>query len=199
MMFHKLLNRLSAFLQLLHSGSRVRSTDVHRSSTFASKQVTVMPGSVVDSTTRIGSYTYIGRNSSITRSTIGRYCSIANNVSIGQGEHSTDELSTSSIFYDSPWETLTSRPCTIGSDVWIGVDAIVLRGVTVGFGAIVAANAVVTRDVPEFAIVAGVPARVLRYRFPELVREVILESEWWQLDQVGAREALSELAKRLKP
>jgi acetyltransferase-like isoleucine patch superfamily enzyme len=158
-----------------------------------------MPGSVVDSTTRIGSYTYIGRNSSITRSTIGRYCSIANNVSIGQGEHSTDELSTSSIFYDSPWETLTSRPCTIGSDVWIGVDAIVLRGVTVGFGAIVAANAVVTRDVPEFAIVAGVPARVLRYRFPELVREVILESEWWQLDQVGAREALSELAKRLKP
>jgi len=135
---------------------------------------------VIDASSSIGSYTYIGKSSFITRSTIGRFCSIANNVSIGHGEHHLNRISTSSLFYADPWQELTREECLIESDVWIGVDAIILRGVKVGVGAVIAANAVVTRDVPPFAIVAGVPARILRYRFSEAKQQQILASKWWE-------------------
>ena len=70
-------------------------------------------------------------------------------------------------------------PPVIGNDVWIGMNAVIMRGVTVGDGAIVAANSVVTRDVPAFAVVGGVPAKVLRYRFtPEVIAD-LQEIRWW--------------------
>ncbi|MGC5703635.1 hypothetical protein J4P02_25905 [Pseudomonas sp. NFXW11] len=139
----------------------------------------------------------MGSNTSITKSAIGRYCSIANNVSIGQGEHRLDQISTSASFYDSPWETLTSNECLIESDVWIGVDAVILRGVKVGFGAVVAANAVVTKDVPAFAIVAGVPARVIRFRFSKEQQQLILDSRWWINDHEKAKSIIKQLEATL--
>ncbi|MBF4991653.1 CatB-related O-acetyltransferase [Methylophilus sp. QUAN] len=142
--------------------------------------ISTMKDVVIDASSSIGSYTYIGKSSFITRSTIGRFCSIANNVSIGHGEHHLNRISTSSLFYADPWQELTREECLIESDVWIGVDAIILRGVKVGVGAVIAANAVVTRDVPPFAIVAGVPARILRYRFSEAKQQQILASKWWE-------------------
>ena len=155
-------------------------------------------GSHVDATSEIGANSYIGQNNFITRSKIGRYTSIANNVSIGQGEHNTSRISTSSIFYQSPWNELTTENCVIGNDVWIGVDAIVLRGVEVGTGSVIGANAVVTKNVPDFAVVAGVPARILRYRFPELQQEAILNSKWWDFEPTEAAEIIARLEKEFK-
>lgn len=145
------------------------------------RNITVSSGSCIDSLSNIGSYTFIGKCCNITKTDIGNYVSIANNVSIGQGEHNLYAFSTSSIFYENPYQELTKGTCLIGHDVWIGVDAIVLRGVSVGIGAVVAANAVVTRDVPPYAVVAGVPARVIKYRFSDDKIEELIKSEWWLL------------------
>lgn len=144
--------------------------------------INVQSETQIDKFSSVGSYTYVGRFCNITASRVGRYVSIANNVLIGQGGHDLDRISTSSIFYNDPWNTLTQRKCIIESDVWIGVDVIVLRGVTIGVGAVVGANSVVTKDVPPYAIVAGSPARILRYRFSnEKIIEVIA-SAWWKKD-----------------
>lgn len=160
-------------------------------------KVVVLHDTRIDSTSSIGSYTYIGSNVDIGRSDVGRYCSIANNVSIGQGEHRLDLISTSSMFYDDPWETLTKLDCVVESDVWIGVDAVVLRGVKVGIGAVIAANAVVTKDVPAFAIVAGVPAKLVRYRFPENIQNLIIESRWWEKEYIEALNVIKQIEKKL--
>lgn len=71
----------------------------------------------------------------------------------------------------------------IGSDVWIGMNAVVMRGIRVGDGAVIGAGAVVTHDVPAWAIVVGVPARVLKYRFDEQTRQRLAAIEWWTIDE----------------
>ena len=123
---------------------------------------------------------------------IGKYCSIARNVRIGTGRHPTDWLSTHPFQYKEclcgPSLPPGSRrvfaddpPCRIGDDVWIGLDAVIMDGISIGSGAIVGAGAVVTRDVPPYAIVGGVPAKVIRYRFsPEIIAS-LLELRWWDL------------------
>lgn len=156
-------------------------------------EVRVLADVLIDPSSRIGSYTYIGRGSAITRATIGRYCSFGDNVTIGPGEHSLRAVSTSALFYDDPWTVLTSSELKIGNDVWIGVNAIVLRGLEIGTGAVIAAGAVVTRSVPPFAIVAGVPARVIGYRFSEEQQMEIFASRWWELELIAARSQIRKL------
>ena len=124
----------------------------------------IMHNSILSGSNQIGDYTYIGFNCIITQSTIGRYCSIANNVSIGIGEHKINRVSTSSLFYENPFETLTQGECIIGNDVWIGSNAVIRRGVKVGNGAIIGANSFVNKDVNDFEIVGGVPAKLIRMK-----------------------------------
>jgi len=155
--------------------------------------VEIGPNTKVSRDSRIGAYSYIGRNCVVGKTEIGRYVSIADNVSIGNGEHDVTRISTSSMFYVDPYKELTQGDCTIESDVWIGVDAIVRRNVHIGFGAVIGANSFVNRDIPAFAIAVGSPAKVLRYRFPEDKRKRILDSKWWQNDPQTASRIIRRL------
>ncbi len=182
----------------LTRGCHIRSIEVSYKALKGSCGIQTLNQVSVDATSKIGSYTYLGSRTNITKSNIGRYCSIANNVSIGQGEHDLSRISTCSLFYESPWDTLTEGSCVIASDVWIGVDAVILRGVSIGFGAVIAANAVVTKDVPAFAIVGGVPARLIRYRFSEQKQHEVLATGWWEKDVDEAKSLLKLLEVRLE-
>lgn len=159
--------------------------------------IEVRENTAIDGNSTIGSYTYIGMNSAVTKATVGKYCSIANNVSIGPGEHDLSGISTHTIFHKSPLEVLTKRDCIIGNDVWIGVDSIIKRGIKIGDGAVIGANSVVTKDVPPYAIVAGSPAKIIRYRFDETSIKKILASAWWNNDYEVAKEILLQLDKEI--
>lgn len=132
----------------------------------------------------IGEYSYVNAGSNIISGKIGKFCSIGYSCDIGMFEHPIKMVSTSSEIYRGimEWDEL-KKPPIIGNDVWIGSKATILQGVTVGNGAIIAAGAVVTKDVPAYAIVAGVPAKVIKYRFDENLIKKIEKVQWWNFDE----------------
>ncbi len=117
--------------------------------------------------------------------TIGSYCSIGPDVVIlAGGNHRVDWVSTYPFGafrkgIPGDYTDYHRGNVTVGSDVWIGLGATILMGVTIGHGAVVGARAVVTRDVPPYSVVAGNPARVVRWRFTEAQRESLLRIAWW--------------------
>lgn len=130
---------------------------------------------------------------------IGSYCSIAEGVSIYvgiQGRHTTDFLSTypMGMIYRTNGPGEVSRyhagnlDVAIGSDVWIGREALILAGVTIGDGAVIGARSIVTKDVPPYAVAAGAPAKVVRYRFPGELIQRLLDLKWWSLPEALLRE-----------
>lgn len=144
---------------------------------------------------KIGDYSYCSQGTILFQGTsIGRYCSIGYNVQIGPPEHPVSFYSTSpSVYRDKRIKEMIAwpdddytEPVEIGNDVWIGSNVIVLRGVHIGNGAIIAAGAVVTKDVPEYTIVGGVPARTIKNRFSPETERKIRDSEWWEkpIDEV---------------
>lgn len=157
------------------------------------KTSTVMGFTTIDGLSSIGEYTFINRFCEITRTSIGNYCSIGSGVRVGSGEHDLELLSTSSFVTGHVAADLTTQPCKIGHDVWIGTQAFVKRGVVIGNGVVIGAHAVVTKDVPDFAIVVGNPARVVKYRFPLAIKEKVSDSQWWSLSLTEAKEVLKEM------
>ncbi|MBW8521817.1 CatB-related O-acetyltransferase [Chryseobacterium chendengshani] len=155
--------------------------------------VQIMATTLLSGQNEIGEYTYVGFHGVITSSKIGRYCSIANNVSIGIGEHKIQRVSTNSIFYKDPFKTLTEKECTIGNDVWIGSNVIIRRGVTVGNGAIIGSNSFVNKDVKPFEIVGGSPARFIRMRFSDEQINLINNSNWWDESLSLAKQKIEQL------
>lgn len=132
--------------------------------------------------------------SDMSHASCGNYCSIGTDSDIGLSQHPVDRLTTHPATYvpDAwPFDSFpicrkpyggTWKPVTIGHDCWIGSGARIMGGVSIGTGAVVAAGAVVTHDVPPYAIVAGVPAKVLRYRFEPETVQALLASRWWECD-----------------
>lgn len=116
---------------------------------------------------------------------IGRYCSLAYNSSVGSGRHAMEWISTGRLPPPkSKIPDLPPPPYTIvGHDVWIGIGATVIGGCRVGHGACIGAGAVVTRDVPPYAVVGGTPARLIRMRFPDEIIADLLETKWWTLPE----------------
>lgn len=163
------------------------------------KNCNIIHNAMIDKYSEIGEYTYIGHYSIITKSKIGRYCSIAPFVTIGLGEHDLKMISTSSEFYEgNVYSKLTEKEVIIGNDVWIGAKATILRGVKIGNGAVIGANSVVTRDIPDFAIAVGSPARIINYRFTNNEINKINLSEWWNEDITLAKDIQIDLFKNLK-
>jgi acetyltransferase-like isoleucine patch superfamily enzyme len=142
---------------------------------------------------RIGDHTFIQRNSMVFNATIGKYCSIASKVSIGLGNHPTNMVSSHPAFYSNIQPIVKSYSNTaeyspfqeinIGNDVWIGSNAIILDGIKIGNGAVIGAGSVITRNVPDYAIVLGNPARVFTYRFDEETVKKLLQIKWWDLGE----------------
>lgn len=148
------------------------------------------------STVNIGKYSYVNVGSVIYHGVfIGSYCSIARNCEIGVAKHPVDWLSSHPFQFDkgkyknnskynlvNKYDWLSHDKTIIGSDVWIGAKAIIQCGVKIGNGVIIGGGAVVTKDIPDYAIVGGVPAKIIRYRFSEEIRNKLIELKWWELD-----------------
>lgn len=142
--------------------------------------------------TAIGAFSYVSHNTIIESATIGRYCSIGPNCVIGFGDHPLHLISTSPRIYYNPgcvgeeaarrFKACNYAKVIIKNDVWIGANAVIKNGVVVGNGAVIGAGAVVTQDVPDYAIAVGVPAKVIKFRFPPEKVQQLLASEWWQND-----------------
>ena len=136
-------------------------------------------------------YSYVGYDSQVFNTKIGSFCSIGDFFLCGGASHPSDWVSTSSVFYGvnnngnktrfASFGIPDTPLTTIGHDVWCGLRVTIKAGVNVGTGAIIGAGSVVTHDVPPYAIVAGVPARVIRYRFHEDIIQRLLDSKWWEL------------------
>jgi phosphonate metabolism protein (transferase hexapeptide repeat family) len=157
----------------------------------------------------LGDFSYFERHAESIYTTIGKFCSIAANTRINALEHPLERLTTHKVSYrpneyfrylgvDAAFkERRQAKAVTIGHDVWIGHGAVVMPGVTIGNGAAVGANAVVTRDVGAYEIVAGVPARRLRLRFAPEISARIERLAWWDwpvaklVDAVPEMQALS--------
>lgn len=139
--------------------------------------------------TTIGDYTYTGKNFTSWYSEIGKFCSISWNVSIGGANHDYERVTTHAFLYSNDYDFLNGRigynrfenECVIGNDVWIAANASICRGVTVGDGAVIAAGAVVTKNVEPYTIVAGIPAKPIKKRFSDDVINILLQSQWWNL------------------
>ena len=143
------------------------------------KGVLIDAGTVVEQDVSIGDYSYVNKNSSVENCTIGKYCSISSGVYICPFEHDLAAVSTHPMFHAVGKCADRRRPVEIGNDVLISLNAIILEGVKIGDGAVVAAGAVVTKNVEPYEIVGGVPARQIGYRFPKEAIRQLEESRWW--------------------
>ncbi len=141
----------------------------------------------------IGRYSCVGYQCDLVNCKVGGFSSIASGAFIGGAEHPIYWASTSPVFqrvsHSGPNKRFAELPLPhsketiIGSDVWIGHCAIIKAGCRIGDGAVVGAGAVVTKDVPPYAIVGGVPARVIKMRFPEDVIEKLMKIRWWDFSE----------------
>lgn len=137
-------------------------------------------------------HSYCGYDCSILNCDVGAFCSISNFVSIGGVAHPLHFVSTSPVFLShkdsvktkfARHEYLPVLRTSIGHDVWIGERALIKAGVRIGHGAVIGMGSVVTKDVEPYAIVAGNPARFLRFRFDEIVVQGLLDLQWWNLPE----------------
>ena len=143
---------------------------------------------VVDSTFDRNSF--CGYDCTILHADIGAFCSFAARVSVGGARHPIEYVSTSPVFLShrdsvkakfARHDYLPVIRTVIGNDVWIGERVSIKAGVRIGHGAVIGMGSVVTKDVPDYAIVAGNPARIIRMRFSEPIIRGLLKMQWWKM------------------
>ncbi len=149
-------------------------------------------------------YSYCDRYADITNATVGKFANIAAFCRIGPTDHPLHTASLHHFMYRSPdyWDDTEvdadffahrrSRRAVIGHDTWLGHNTVIKPEVTIGDGAVVASGAVVTKDVPPYMIVAGVPAKPLRERQPKAIAERLMALAWWDWDHQRIRDSLSD-------
>ena len=153
---------------------------------------TIFFGPSIDKRVSIGKFTYGLTNHSflLFKSTdkvfVGKYCSFAQGILIiASGEHNYRAVSNFPFYahylcHGADKDTFSKGEVYIGNDVWVGARAVILSGVTIGDGAVIAAGSVVTKDVPPYAIVGGVPARLIKYRFSTEIIINLMKIKWWE-------------------
>lgn len=150
----------------------------------------------------IGRYSYVGNDTDVECADIGQFCSISDHCRIGMGGHTLSHISSCPLFtqringcqeqwVDQDIHAVEEKRAVLGNDVWVGSHVLINGGVTVGHGAVIGAGAVVVKDVPPYAIVGGVPAKVIRYRFSPEIIEKLLELQWWNLPDETLKEHIS--------
>lgn len=159
------------------------------SDSCVSSKARINPPASIEQHSSIGDYTYIAVNGHLRMVTIGKFCSIGPNLLAGYGIHPLNGISTSPMFYSTMRQngfTLSStdkiieqKPIFIGNDVFIGANVTILDGVTIGDGAVIGAGSVVSKDIPPYAIAAGAPIRILRYRFSNEIINKLHKHQWW--------------------
>ena len=157
---------------------------------------------------KIGEYTYgyefetFHINNDSQKITIGRYCSVAEGVKIfGGGEHGYETISTypfKTLFLGQNVDARSKGQTIIGNDVWLGYHSVILSGVKIGDGAIIAGMSIVTKDVPSYAIVAGNPARIIKFRFSDGVIEKLQKIKWWELGEKNIKNNIDLFYKNLE-
>ena len=194
---------ISKFLQRVRKHKKVSHSSfssVHPSS-FVDTLSSIGPYSVVFSQVKIidstvDAYSYVQEGSKLYRTDVGKFTSIAGNVSIGYPDHPMEFVSTSPVFYDktqplpyffqSAIEPVDKGERTsIGNDTWIGQNSFVKAGLKIGTGSVIGAGSVVTKDIPPYSIAAGNPCRVIRSRFSQDITNALLDSKWWELNAEG--------------
>jgi hypothetical protein len=181
---------------VIHAGADVRASRLGRYTEIGERT------KVVEST--MDDYSYVASDSDIVFTHIGKFCSIAAHVRINPGNHPMERASQSHFTYraaryfegesdeTSFFDRRRAASVHIGHDVWIGHGAIVLPGRRIGVGAVIAGGAVVTKDVADYAIVAGNPARLVRRRFGESVAARLMALCWWDWPHEALRRALPD-------
>jgi acetyltransferase-like isoleucine patch superfamily enzyme len=153
------------------------------------KKVFIGKNVSISAEVEIGKFSYVNQNSNLRNCKIGNYCSISYGVNISPSEHYTNYITTHPILYEKHFGFVNNtnkkklKKVEIGNDVLISINSTILEGVKIGDGAIVAAGAVVTKDVRPYEIVGGVPAKHIRYRFDQNKIDFLTNLEWWNWDE----------------
>lgn len=143
----------------------------------------------------LGNYNYLSPYTLINNCRIGNYCSVGPGCKLGLGEHDLNAISTFPKLNNGHGKMELfnmDAPAVIGHDVWLGANVVVKQGVHISTGAVIGAGAVVTKDVPPYAIAVGVPAKIMKYRFDEEKIQRILSSRWFEKNLKEAKEIINQ-------